>query len=216
MKKTKFFKDEKYFTDSESLENEFGIKGINFAENTSILLKGEISFSNNISFSGKNVFSNGTRVFVGAVLENVIFGEDNKIREYSIIKNSNFGKSNILGPFCFIRDNSFIGNNCIVGNQVELTRSRLLNNIKISHQAFIGDATIADDVIVGAGVIFCNHDGNKRHKTLIEKNVLIGSGSIIISPNHIGERAIIAAGSIVTKKIKSGETYLIKNNNLVN
>ena len=204
------FKKETFFYSAESIEKVFGISGIVFQEKTILKLIGEIGLSNNISFAGNISIKNGTKIEIGAVLENTKIGENNNIREYSILKNTEIKGGNIIGPFCFLRDKTFIGDECIVGNQVEVTRSKISKNVKISHQAFIGDASVGKNVIIGAGVIFCNHDGINRHKSIIENDVLLGSGSIIISPLTIEEKAVVAAGSIVTKKIDSGEIYLKK------
>ena len=80
--------------------------------------------------------------------------------------------------------------------------------MRVSHQAFIGDASIRNNVIIGAGVVFCNFNGESRQQSKIGENVLIGSGSMIISPISIGSNSKVAAGSVVTKNINDDELYL--------
>ena len=208
--KTISFQKKIFFTNSLEIENYFGLKGIYLNEDCTLELEGEITLSNNIYFYGKCCLGDGTCVGIGSVLENVSFGKNNNIREYSIVKNSTFGKENVIGPFCFIRDNTYVGSKCILGNNVEITRSVISNNIKISHQAFLGDVSISDDVIIGAGVVFCNFDGQQNQKSHVSKGCFIGSGTMIISPIHIGSNAKVAAGSVVTKNIANNQLYLQK------
>ena len=101
-----------------------------------------------------------------------------------------------------VRENAHI-TNCKIGNFVEIKNSKI-DQIKASHLSYIGDATISKGTNVGAGVIICNYDGKKKHKTIIGKNVFIGSNSQIIAPINIEDDVIIAAGSTVNKNIPKG------------
>lgn len=208
MHSTIFFNKPTIFKDHKIIQSKFGVQDIYLEENSSLKLEGKITLSNNIHISGTCCINNGSSLKTGCVIENVNIGKGNNIREYSIIKNSNCGDNNVIGPFCFIRDQTSIENSCIVGSHVEVARSVLLSQVRVSHQAFIGDASIRQNVIIGAGVVFCNFDGKNRQQSTIGKNVLIGSGSMIISPISIGSNSRVAAGSVVTKNIKENELYL--------
>ena len=52
-----------------------------------------------------------------------------------------------------------------------------------------------------AGTITCNYDGKNKLKCKIGNNTFIGSNSSIIAPVNIGNKAYIAAGSVITKSI---------------
>ena len=91
-----------------------------------------------------------------------------------------------------------------VGNFVELKKTRLGRGSKASHLAYLGDATIGDDVNVGAGTITCNYDGEAKHPTIIEDGVFIGSDSQLIAPVTIGKGAYVAAGSSITQDVPAG------------
>lgn len=187
-----------------------GINNVSIDNDSDITLSGKIKFGENISLSGKIVISDGVTIENGCILRNTKIGKNNKIRAYSILENSGFGDNNIIGPFCFIRDKTKVGNECIVGNQVELTRSTLKNSVKISHQAFLGDVIIEDNVIIGAGCITCNYSKGKRYLSKIGANSLIGAGSILVSPLIIEDNVIIGAGSIVLKDIKCDSKFIQK------
>jgi bifunctional UDP-N-acetylglucosamine pyrophosphorylase/glucosamine-1-phosphate N-acetyltransferase len=173
---------------------------------------GDVSLGENITFSGDVILKNGTIVEQGSNLINVSLGVNNNIRPYSILNNVNIGEYNTIGPFCFLRENVNIENNCIIGAHVEITRSKISSNVKISHYAFIGDAIIESDVIIGASVIFCNSDGKIKQNSYIAFGVFLGSATLIISPVSIGENAIIGAGSVITKNILSNERIIQKRN----
>jgi bifunctional UDP-N-acetylglucosamine pyrophosphorylase/glucosamine-1-phosphate N-acetyltransferase len=190
----KFFKSDNFF----------------LTDGATLLCSGNIILGENITFSGSVILSEGVIIEQGSNLSNVILGNDNRIRPYSIISNVKAGKSNLFGPFCFVRDEVVIQDNCIIGAHVEIARSKLHSNIKISHQAFIGDATIESNVIVGANVVFCNFDGKNRQNSFISSGVLLGSATLIISPIHIGINAIVAAGSIINKNVLPEEKIIQK------
>ena len=204
------FEKETLIHTKEELKNYFKIDNVYLTDGTNLKCSGYIKLGENITFSGNIILTEGVIVEQGSNLSNVSLGNENRIRPYSIISNVKAGKSNIFGPFCFIRDEVTIEDNCIIGAHVEVARSIIYSNVKISHHAFIGDATIESNVIVGANVVFCNFDGKERQTTFISSGVLLGSATLIISPIHVGENAVIAAGSIVNKNVLPDEKVIQK------
>jgi bifunctional UDP-N-acetylglucosamine pyrophosphorylase/glucosamine-1-phosphate N-acetyltransferase len=67
---------------------------------------------------------------------------------------------------------------------------------------YLGDAVIGDGANIGAGTITANFDGKKKHQTIIEKNVRIGSNTVLVAPVRIPAGAKTGAGSVVLPKIK--------------
>jgi bifunctional UDP-N-acetylglucosamine pyrophosphorylase/glucosamine-1-phosphate N-acetyltransferase len=88
-----------------------------------------------------------------------------------------------------------------VGNFVELKKTRLGRGSKANHLSYLGDATIGDNVNVGAGTITCNYDGVRKHQTVIGDGVFIGSDSILVAPVKIGREAYVAAASCITEDV---------------
>ena len=198
------------FNSNLEIQNFFGSNNIFLEDDSSLELKGSINIGRNISFKGNCVLEKNVHINDGSIINNTYIGEGSIIRPYSLLNNSNIGKKNIIGPFCFMRDDTNIGNDCIVGSYVEIARSKLGNKIKISHQSYIGDAFIEDNSIIGAGAVFCNFDGFGHQKSFIGKNVIIGSGTMIISPITIGQNSLIAAGSVITNDIKENSKIIQK------
>ena len=92
-----------------------------------------------------------------------------------------------------------------IGNFVETKRSNIGANSKAKHLAYIGDGRIGKGVNIGAGTIFCNYDGGKKHITKIENDAFIGSNSALVAPLTIGAKSYIGSGSVVTKNVGKGQ-----------
>lgn len=120
------------------------------------------------------------------------------------------GRDCHVGPFAHIRADVVLGNQVKIGNFVEIVRSRIGDRTRILHLSFIGDAEIAPDVKIGAGTITANSDGTFKHKTIIEEQATIGSGTILIAPVKIGQGAATGAGAVIPKNqdVAEGETVV--------
>ena len=205
-----YFPNSTIVSSSNELTKYFGDLGIIIKNGSKVIFSGDINLDSSITFSGECKISEGVSIKRGSILDNIEIGKNSLVRPYSILNDSRFGSNNIIGPFSFVRDNSHIGDGCIVGNHVEVVRSTLGNNVKISHQAYIGDVSTSENVIIGSGVVFCNFDGHSHQECIVGSDVLIGSGSMIVSPIRIGSHSVIAAGSIITKDLPSNTKFIQK------
>jgi bifunctional UDP-N-acetylglucosamine pyrophosphorylase / glucosamine-1-phosphate N-acetyltransferase len=131
---------------------------------------------------------------------NVTVG-DNAIIFFTQAEASVIGSNIKIGPFAHIRPKSTLGDGVRIGNFVEVNRSQLSNGVKANHLTYIGDSEIGDETNVGAGTITCNYDGFKKSKTIIGKDVFIGSNSTLVAPLNIGDGAMTTAGSVITKDV---------------
>jgi bifunctional UDP-N-acetylglucosamine pyrophosphorylase/glucosamine-1-phosphate N-acetyltransferase len=87
---------------------------------------------------------------------------------------------------------------------VEVKAASIGEGSKVNHLSYIGDAQVGVDVNVGAGSITCNYDGARKHQTIIEDGVFLGSNSALIAPVKVGENATIAAGSTINRNVPPG------------
>ena len=163
-----------------------------------------------VGFAGHTIIADGCIIDTGSILTNVRLGLGNRVRPYSILTDVDAGSGNLFGPFCFVRDGCTVGDDCILGAHVEAARSRFASGVKISHRAFVGDATVGAGVIIGAGVVFCNWDGQGRQATAVGDGAVIGSGTLLVPPLDIGMGATIAAGSTVTKNVPAHSKLIQK------
>lgn len=123
------------------------------------------------------------------------------IKSGSVIEDS-YVKNSIIGCMAHLRPGSHIVDSHI-GNFVE-TKQAHINGAKANHLSYLGDCSIDSGSNIGAGTITCNYDGKKKHKTVIGKNVFIGSDTQLIAPLNIEDDVIVAAGTTVTKDVKKG------------
>ena len=88
-----------------------------------------------------------------------------------------------------------------MGNFGEVKNSYLGPGTKMGHFSYLGDATLAANVNIGAGTITCNYDGKNKNPTEIGKNAFIGSDTMLVAPLKIGDGARTGAGAVVTKDV---------------
>jgi len=110
-----------------------------------------------------------------------------------------------IGPFARLRPGTVLAEGSHVGNFVETKKVHLGVGSKANHLTYLGDAVIGSKVNIGAGTITCNYDGVNKSQTTIGDNAFIGSNSSLVAPVTIGERATIAAGSVITRNAPPGE-----------
>jgi len=106
-----------------------------------------------------------------------------------------------VGPFAHLRMNAVLAEGSVVGNIVEVKKSRLGRGSKAMHLTYLGDATIGERTNIGAGTVTCNYDGVKKHRTEIGAGAFIGVNSALVAPVTIGAGAYIATGSVITENV---------------
>lgn len=147
------------------------------------------------AFEGECILENGVSIIGDCHIKN------SHIKSNSVVENSNLQDSDI-GPMARIRPQSVITDTHI-GNFVEIKKSTL-NGVKAGHLSYLGDSEVGSGSNIGAGVITCNYDGRKKYKTIIGKNVFVGSDSQLVAPVTIDDDVMIAAGTTVTHDVTKG------------
>ncbi|MGD0707538.1 MAG: bifunctional UDP-N-acetylglucosamine diphosphorylase/glucosamine-1-phosphate N-acetyltransferase GlmU [Anaerolineaceae bacterium] len=109
-----------------------------------------------------------------------------------------------MGPFAHLRKGAHLANGVHMGNFGEVKNSYLGPETKMGHFSYIGDATIGENVNIGAGTVTCNFDGKHKNHTDIGDDVFIGSDTMLVAPLKIGESARTGAGSVVTHDVPPG------------
>jgi bifunctional UDP-N-acetylglucosamine pyrophosphorylase/glucosamine-1-phosphate N-acetyltransferase len=122
------------------------------------------------------------------------------IYPFTVIEsNVKIGKRSQIGPFAHLRAGTIIEENVVVGNFLEITRSKISPQSFIKHFGYIGDSRIGREVNIGAGTVTANFDGQKKHATVIKDKAFIGSDTVLVAPVEIGKAARTGAGSVVLK-----------------
>lgn len=161
----------------------------------------------NTHITGKSVIGGGCTIGPNAIIDNAIVGNDCEIVS-SVVRDSTLDSSVDVGPFSHIRGGSHIESDVHIGTSAEVKNSRLGRGTKMGHFSYMGDATLGENVNVGAGAITCNYDGNAKHETIIGKNAFIGSDTMLVAPVSIGDGASTGAGAVVTKDVPPGSTVI--------
>ena len=130
-------------------------------------------------------------------------GNGVKVLTSTMIEFSRIENGAQVGPFSHLRPQTILKDGAKVGNFVEMKNAVFGRKSKAGHLSYIGDSKVGTGVNIGAGTITCNYDGFKKHITLIEDGVFIGSGTQLVAPVKIGKNAYIGAGSTITKNVTS-------------
>ena len=120
---------------------------------------------------------------------------------FSNIADSIVGDGTRIGPFANIRPGCRIGKKAKIGDFVEAKNAEIGDSVSMSHLAYVGDAVVGEHTNIGAGSITCNYDGFAKHRTIIGRDVFIGSNVTMVAPVEIGDGALVAAGSVVTENV---------------
>ncbi|HEY0048430.1 MAG TPA: DapH/DapD/GlmU-related protein, partial [Pyrinomonadaceae bacterium] len=143
----------------------------------------------------------GCTIRSGVRITNSRIGHGVEILENSVIVDSEISNSCTVGPMAHLRGHAKMEESAKVGNFVELKKTILGRGSKASHLTYLGDATIGEKTNIGAGTVTCNYDGKNKHATTIGNNVKIGSDTMLVAPVKVGDGAVTAAGSVVTKDV---------------
>ena len=170
------------------------------------LISPETVFLSNDTKFGKNVVIN-PYVVIGKKTK---IGNNVEILPFTHIENAILESNVNVGPFSRIRPGSFLSKGSRIGNFVEVKKSKLGKNSRVNHLSYVGDATIGKNVNIGAGTITCNYDGKRKNKTKILDGAFIGSNTSLIAPIKIGKKAVVGAGSALSKNVKDKSLSLTR------
>lgn len=139
------------------------------------------------------------------VASDVVLGRDVRLHGFCNLYGCHIGDETRVGTFVEIQKGAIVGSRC-----------------KISSHTFICEGvTIGDGVFIGHNVTFVNDrfpkalnangelqtaDDWECQRTLVEDGASIGSGSTLLGGITIGARAMIGAGSVVTKDVPPDST----------
>jgi bifunctional UDP-N-acetylglucosamine pyrophosphorylase/glucosamine-1-phosphate N-acetyltransferase len=132
--------------------------------------------------------------------QGVLIGQDTVIHPGTVIEfGVTIGRRCSVGPYARLRRGVTLEDEVRVGNFVELVRTKVGHRVRMSHVSYLGDATIEDDVNIGAGTITANYNGTEKLPTTIGKGAFIGCDTILVAPVNIGHNAVTGAGSVIPK-----------------
>ncbi|MFC3615256.1 bifunctional UDP-N-acetylglucosamine diphosphorylase/glucosamine-1-phosphate N-acetyltransferase GlmU [Lutimaribacter marinistellae] len=147
---------------------------------------------------------------------NVIFGpgvtveSGVTIRAFSHLEGCHVSRGAVIGPYARLRPGAELAEDTRIGNFVEIKEATIGEGAKVNHLSYIGDASVGAGSNIGAGTITCNYDGVMKHRTEIGERVFIGSDTMLIAPVRVGDDAMTATGTVVTKDVEPGALALAR------
>jgi len=169
-----------------------------------VILAEGVSIEPNVHIYGDSRIGRGTHIEAFSYLKNSIVEETVVIKANTYMEEAHVGKNTSVGPFARLRPGTKLGKNVKIGNFVEIKKSQIGDESKISHLSYLGDAIVGKNVNIGCGFITCNYDGVNKHITEIGNNAFIGSDVQAIAPIHIGDDTYVASGTTLTKNVNKG------------
>ena len=152
---------------------------------------------------GPTVIAARARVGPGTTLVSCEVGAESEVihtwAELAVI-----GDNARVGPFTYLRPGANLGAGAKAGAYVEIKNSLVGDGAKVPHLSYVGDADIGEDSNIGAATVFVNYDGQDKHRTVVGRDVRIGSDSMLVAPVEIGDGAYTAAGSVITDDVPPG------------
>lgn len=159
----------------------------------------------NVVLEGTVELADGVSVGPGCVIRNATIAEKAVIHAHSVIDGAEIGAGAQIGPFARLRPGTRLAERTKVGNFVETKKAVVGPGSKINHLSYVGDATLGEDVNVGAGTITCNYDGVNKFQTRLGDRVFVGSNTSLVAPVTVAAGATIGAGSTITRDVAGDE-----------
>ncbi|MBU3258518.1 bifunctional UDP-N-acetylglucosamine diphosphorylase/glucosamine-1-phosphate N-acetyltransferase GlmU [Roseovarius sp. PS-C2] len=167
-------------------------------------------------------FAHDTVIGRDSVIEpNVVFGpgvtieSGARIRAFSHLEGCHVSRGAVVGPYARLRPGAELAEDTRIGNFVEIKNAVIDAGAKVNHLSYIGDAHLGEATNVGAGTITCNYDGVMKHHTEIGRNAFIGSNTMLVAPVSIGDEAMTASGSVITRDVPDGALAIARGDQTV-
>lgn len=191
----------------------WALKGVRFDDPATTWLEADVELAEGVrvapgaSLRGRTRVGRGAVIGPHAVLKDTEVGANAAIKAGTIAEASRVGEGANVGPYAHLRPESDVGARAKIGNFVELKKARVGEETSVAHLSYLGDAEVGKRVNIGCGFVTCNFDGRvingeRKHRTVIEDDVFLGSDCQAIAPVRIGRGAYIASGSTITDDVE--------------
>ena len=169
-----------------------------------VVLAPDVRLMPGVQLWGNSAVGEGSYIGPYSVLRNARLGSGVELIANVIVEDSELADGAKAGPFAYIRERSVLQERAFAGKFVELKKTRVGRGSKVPHLSYMGDATLGENVNIGAGSITCNYDGKNKHPTEIGNRCFVGSDTMMVAPVRLGDDSMTAAGSTITADVPDG------------
>jgi len=154
----------------------------------------------NTYLQGQTVIGERCTIGPNSLVRDTRIGDDCQVL-FSVLEEAVVEHRVRIGPFAHLRPGAHLGDEVHMGNFGEVKNAYLAPGVKMGHFSYVGDAQVGAGANIGAGVVTCNYDGRRKHRTVIGEGAFIGSGAMLVAPVKVGRKAKIGAGAVVTHDV---------------
>jgi bifunctional UDP-N-acetylglucosamine pyrophosphorylase/glucosamine-1-phosphate N-acetyltransferase len=189
------------------------LAGVTMLDPASVWIGPDVELANDVEILPQVIINGKARIARGCLIGpnsriiDSIIGRDCVIDE-SVIIESELEDGVHCGPRAYLRPGNLMKLGSKAGTHVELKNSTVGVGSKVPHLTYLGDATLGNNVNIGAGTITCNYDGSKKHSTEIGDRAFIGSDTMLVAPIKVGADTVTGAGSTITRDVPDGALSL--------
>jgi bifunctional UDP-N-acetylglucosamine pyrophosphorylase/glucosamine-1-phosphate N-acetyltransferase len=148
------------------------------------------------------------------VAEDAVVGPDSTLKDVEVGAGARvvrthgelavIGAGASVGPFSYLRPGTELGAHGKIGAFVETKNAQIGEGAKVPHLSYVGDATIGEGANIGAGTVFANYDGVRKHRTVVGPHAKTASNNTFVAPVTIGAGAATGAGSVIRRDVPPG------------
>jgi acetyltransferase-like isoleucine patch superfamily enzyme len=164
---------------------------------------------------GTTVIGTGAVISSGCHLTDTRVGRHALLKPYTVAEGATLHDRVTVGPFAHLRRGTVLHAEAHIGNFVETKNAIIGEAAKAGHLSYLGDCTVGASANIGAGTIPCNYDGARKHTTTIGPGAFIGTHSSLVAPVTVGEGALVAAGSVITKDVPGAALALARGSQVI-
>lgn len=164
----------------------------------------DVEIDANVVFEGEVSLGDGVKIGPNCVIRDAAIAAGTRVLSGTSVEGAVVGANCSIGPMARLRPGTELAENVKIGNFVETKKAKIGKGSKANHLCYLGDVEIGENVNIGAGVIVCNYDGEKKHRTTIGNNVFVGSNSVLVAPVTLQDDSFVAAGSTVSSEVPAG------------
>ena len=191
------------------IRNEWMLAGVSMSDPDSIFIDADAVIGQdtlllpNTMLVGRTEIGAGCEIGPGSVIRDSKIGDRCTVIA-SMLEGATLEDGVSAGPFSHLRPGAYLESGAHVGNFAEIKESRLGRGAMMGHFGYVGDASIGAEANLGAGMVTCNYDGEKKHRTVVEANAFVGCDTMLVAPVKVGAGAATGAGAVVTEDVPPG------------